>query len=192
VWQAIVVSTNATTRVGGDQVTVMWTLPATAPANAAGCSVISNGQGTFGPTTGGNGSYQATYTSSPNDDGNTVTFTAACPAGASPGIAQVTVTFPIVAVSLNPASVSGGDSTQITWTPPANATGCTLTSNGQGTPNPIAIDNGTTSGSSEPVATYASTATDAQTNGGIVTITAACTAGASPGNAQLTVTPPPP
>ena len=194
VWQAILVTATPNPVVGGNPVTVTWTLPATAPANAAGCTLATNGQGTLGASTLVSGSYQATYMSSPNDDGNTVTFTAACPAGASPGIAQVMVIFPFVTVSLNPTSVSGGNPTQITWTPPAGATGCTLTSNGDQTqnPNPLATDSGPASGSAEPVATYTSTVTDSQTNGGIVTITGACTAGASTGNAQLTVTPPPP
>jgi len=93
-----------------------------------------------------------------------------------------------IVVTASPTSVTAGTSTQVTWTPPAGATGCTLTSNGQGTPTyPIATDNGPTSGNAEPVATYTSAAADAGTT---VTITAACTTGAggaTPASAPLTV-----
>jgi hypothetical protein len=186
-----VVTANPTSVTAGQFTQINWT----PPAGATGCTLTSNGQGTpnplatdNGPTTG-SPEPVATYTSTVADaqtNGGVVTFTAACAAGASPGIAQVTVTLPIT-VSLNPNQINGGQSTQITWTPPAGATTCTLTSNGQGTANPIATDNGPTSGSPEPLATYTSVEADAETNNGIVTITASCTTGASNGTAPLTV-----
>jgi hypothetical protein len=69
------------------------------------CMLISNGQGTLTPgppptgattvngyTTGLPPGYQATYTSTVAEEGNTVTFTAYCTSGASFGSAQVNVT----------------------------------------------------------------------------------------------------
>jgi hypothetical protein len=128
----------------------------------------------------------------PYNQGNLSTATLTC--GVPPNTASSSFNYVVtpgaITVSLNPTGVGGGQSTQITWIPPSGATGCTLTSNGQGTPtNPIATDNGPTTGAPEPVATYNSVEADAETNNSIVTITATCTAGASPAStsAQLFV-----
>jgi hypothetical protein len=87
--------------------------------------------------------------------------------------------------SPNPTSISGnGGITSVTWTPPAGATQCTLTStNGQGTANPL--DTVTPATGASRTATYTAVAADVST--GTVNFAATCTAGASPGSGQVTV-----
>jgi hypothetical protein len=103
---------------------------------------------------------------------------------------------PLSPLTTNPANVVAGQTTQVTWTLPAGATTCTLSSNaslnGGGS-----FTSGTTSvagpvpTATQYQATYTSTTIDSETNGGVVTFSAACASGASPGIGQVTVTPAP-
>jgi hypothetical protein len=95
VWPAIAVTTSAQSVVAGQSVQVNWT-PA---AGATACTLASSGQGSFnsgsttfvqGPATGT--PYAASYLTSVHDVSKGVTFAATCTAGASAGIASITVT----------------------------------------------------------------------------------------------------
>jgi hypothetical protein len=197
VWPAVTVQTTPSGVVtAGTPVTIKWT----PPWGATGCNLITSGNNLAGFTgqKSGNGlppqppptPYQASYTPNGADEGSTVTFTAYCAAGASAGIASITV----VAVSVSPTSVAATNSATVAWTPPASGTTCALTSSNALVSGAGTFTGGTTSvsgpadGITQYQATYTSTETDATTNGGIVTFTAACSA--TPfGSAQLTVTP---
>jgi hypothetical protein len=95
VWPAIAVTTSAQSVVAGQSVQVNWT-PA---AGATACTLAASGQGSFnsgsttfvqGPATGT--PYVASYLASVHDVSKGVTFAATCTAGASAGIASITVT----------------------------------------------------------------------------------------------------
>jgi hypothetical protein len=187
IWQAVMVTTSAQSVTVGNSVQIDWT----PPAAATGCVLTSNGVGTLSGTTTPSGStpYVASYQAAQADIASGVTFTATCTSGASPGSASIAVNAavsPAIVVSVSQSPVGDdGFKVQVTWTPPAAATGCTLSGNGTGTLS------GTTHVSpatgTPNIATYKTTETDPTRNGGIVTFSATCTAGASPGNAQLTV-----
>jgi hypothetical protein len=93
---------------------------------------------------------------------------------------------PAIVVSVPSPAGDDGFKVQVTWTPPAGATGCTLSGNGTGTLSGTLNVAGPATGASNN-ATYKTTEEDPRRNGGIVTFTAICTAGASSGSAQLTV-----
>jgi hypothetical protein len=188
IWQAVVVTTSAQSVTVGNSVQIDWT----PPAAATGCSLTSNGGGTLSGTTTPSGPtpYVASYKAAQADVASGVTFTATCTAGASPGSASITVSAavsPAIVVSVSP-SAAGDDGFQVrvTWTPPAGATGCTLSGNGTGALSGTLEVAGPTTGAPNN-ATYRTAETDPTRNGGIVTFTATCTAGASPGSAHLTV-----
>jgi hypothetical protein len=177
--------------------TANWTNP-----SGAYPVTLSTGQMMSGPCTFMNGS--ATFT---------------CPSTVITGTPSVTldVSFPTMSVSTNltvwpaiagqqplsplttnPSTVPAGSSTQVTWTLPAGATQCTLTSNanpvggGPFTAGTTSV-NGPVNSATQYQATYTSTATDlSPPNNGIIIFTAMCSAGASPGAGQVTVTTPPP
>ena len=95
VWPAIAVTTSPQSVVAGQSVQVNWT----PPAGATACTLTFSGQGSFnsgsttfvpGPTTGT--SYGASYLASVHDVSKGVTFAATCTAGASAGVASITVT----------------------------------------------------------------------------------------------------
>jgi len=95
VWPAIAVTPAAQSVVANQSVQVNWT----PPAGATACTLAFSGQGSFnsgsttfvpGPTTGTQ--YQASYLTSVHDVSKGVTFAATCTAGASAGVASITVT----------------------------------------------------------------------------------------------------
>jgi hypothetical protein len=192
VWPTVTVTPASSSVIAGNSVEIDWT-PPPAPG-ALNCLLTDNGAGP--PLTGqttqvGSMPYKAYYQTVPGDEDNGVTFTVNCSFGASPGSSSITVTPPPVAVVLNPTSVPSSTSTPVTvtWTPPATATLCTLTNDGLGswatTGQGATTDAGPTDGSTADVATYNSAVGDNPT----VTFTASCATHATPGQAQLTVTP---
>lgn len=95
VWPAIGVTTSAQSVVAGQSVQVNWA----PPAGATACTLAFSGQGSFnsgsttfvqGPTTGT--PYVASYLTNQHDVSKGVTFAATCAAGASAGIAAISVT----------------------------------------------------------------------------------------------------
>jgi hypothetical protein len=187
VWQPVLVTTSAPSVTVGSSVQIDWT----PPAAATGCTLISNGGGTLSGTTTPSGTtpYVASYQAAQADIATGVTFTANCTFGASPGSASIAVkaaVSPAIVVSVPSPAGDDGFKVQVTWTPPAGATGCTLSGNGTGTLSGTLNVAGPATGASNN-ATYKTTEEDPRRNGGIVTFTAICTAGASSGSAQLTV-----
>jgi hypothetical protein len=187
IWPAVLVTTSAQSVTVGNSVLIDWT----PPAAATGCTLISNGHGILSGTTTPSGPtpYVASYQAAQADVASGVTFTANCTAGASPGVASITVNAvsQAIVVSVSPSPVGDdGYPAQVTWTPPAGATGCTLSGNGRGALSGTLQVGGPATGAPN-YATYRSTEADPTRNGGIVTFTATCTAGASPGSAHLTV-----
>jgi hypothetical protein len=117
----------------------------------------------------------------------TYTYTLTCQhvppgSGTAPYSASTYVTvWAAVMVATSAQSVVAGGSVQVNWTPPAGATACTLTDNGNGTLS------GTTSapGPGTYVASYVTKQQDISKG---VTFAATCTAGASAGIHSITVT----
>jgi hypothetical protein len=181
------VSASPTT---GATATLSWNISSV----ASNCSLTSSDGFYTGTSVSGTGALSVT----PQVSGSPVAYTITCTVpsgtmvgGQNPTSTSVTayVTSPLqpIVVNVNPSGVGGGGSVQVTWTPAAGAMGCMLSSNGQGTFSAgTTTVSGPTTGAAY-TATYKSVEEDSESNGGIVTFTATCTTGASPGSAQITV-----
>jgi hypothetical protein len=185
VWPTVTVTPASSSVVAGTSVEIDWT----PPGGALNCVLTDNGSGVLTPIS----TYKASYQTTPADEDTGVTFTVNCSFGASPGSSSITVTPPPVAVVVNPTNVIGGQPTQVTWTPPALATVCMLTTDGLGSfatmGQGATSDAGPADGMTADVVTYNSALGD----NAVVNFMASCATHATPGQANppLTVTPPP-